>query len=159
MLESGRVVAVDDDALWVETIRQSTCGSCSAQKGCGQGLLNKLGDGKRNHIRVLLGGAAPARFKIDDQVQFSVPDNVLLQAAALVYLLPLCSMLVGMGVAHEWFDSQKVAALGALAGFAIGFALVRLHAVINADNPKLQPRLVPAAENQGENTSSPVRLA
>ena len=164
MHESGRIVAVDDDALWVETIRQSTCGSCSAQKGCGQGLLNRIGDSKRNHIRVLLGEALSSDFRIDDQVEFSVPDNVLLKAAAVVYLLPLFSMLVGMGLAHEWFDSQVLAATGALAGFVLGFALVRLHAVVNANNPKLQPRVVRRqpgfpAGNPVQEPANPVRLA
>lgn len=156
MLESGRIVAIDDDALWVETIRQSTCGTCVAQKGCGQGLLNKIGDGKRNHIRVLLNGVPASRFKLDDPVEFSVSDNVLLKAAAVVYLLPLLAMLVGMGLAHEWFDSQGLAAVGALAGFAIGFLLVRQHAVMNAENPKLQPRVV---LRQSNSEPDPVRLA
>lgn len=142
MHESGRVVAIEDDALWVETIRRSTCGTCAAQKGCGQGLLNKMGDGKRNHIRVLLDGVPASKFNLDDAVEFSVPDNVLLKAAALVYLLPLLAMLLGMGLAHEWFDSESMAALGALAGFAGGFLLVRFHAVMNAQNPKLQARIV-----------------
>lgn len=155
MLESGRIVAINDDSLWVETIRQSTCGSCVAQKGCGQGLLNRIGDGKRNHIRVLLDGASASAFKLDDDVEFAVPDNVLLKAAAMVYLLPLFALLAGMGLAHEWSGSQGLAAVGALAGFAIGFALVRLHALINADNPKLQPRLVSRANHQ----TGPVRVA
>ncbi|MFT5603243.1 MAG: sigma-E factor negative regulatory protein RseC [Paracoccaceae bacterium] len=156
MLESGRIVAVDDGALWVETIRQSTCGSCAAQKGCGQGMLNKVGDGKRNHIRVLLDGAPVSHFKLDDQVEFSVPDHVLLKAAAIVYLLPLASMLIGMGLAHEWFGSQGWAAVGALSGFLFGFLLVRLHSVMNASNPKLQPRVV---LRQSNTLANPVRLA
>ena len=43
LIETGRVVAVEanEEALWVETIRQSTCGSCAANKGCGHGLLNR----------------------------------------------------------------------------------------------------------------------
>ena len=163
MHESGRIVAVDDDALWVETIRQSTCGSCSAQKGCGQGLLNKLGDGKRNHIRVLLGSAPVSDYRIDDQVEFVVPDNVLLKAAAVVYLLPLFAMLLGMGLAHEWFGSQGLAAVGALVGFGVGFALVRLHALLNANNPNLQPRVVPrkagASYPAASGQTKPVRLA
>ena len=41
--ESGKVVSIEDDGLWVETIQQSTCGSCRAKKGCGQQLLSKIG--------------------------------------------------------------------------------------------------------------------
>ncbi len=156
MEESGRVVAVEDEALWVETIRQSTCGTCSAQKGCGQGLMNKMGDGKRNHIRVLLDGAESSRYQIGEQVTFTVHDNALLKAAALVYLLPLISMLAGMAIAAELWGSQGLAAIGALSGLAAGFAIVRLYAAMNASNPRLQPRLVRGAE---KTTAIPLRLS
>lgn len=146
MLERGRVVAIDEDALWVETIRQSTCGSCSARAGCGQGLLNRLGDGRRNHLRVLLDDSSPQEYRLDDSVEFSVSDNVLLKAAAVVYLVPLVGMLLGMGLAHEGSGSQGVAALGALVGFALGFGLVRLHAWYTRNDPRLQPRLVSRVE-------------
>ena len=56
LVETGRVVAVEEDSLWVETIRQSTCGSCAAQKGCGHGLLNRYADGKRGYIQHLAVG-------------------------------------------------------------------------------------------------------
>ena len=142
MEESGRVVAIESDALWVETIRRSTCGSCAAQKGCGQGLLNKLGDGKRNHLRVLLGDVPASDFALDDEVRFAVPEHVLLKGAAIVYLTPLLALLIGMGLVHELSASDKLAALGALAGFAAGFGLVRLHALLTRNRPDLQPRVV-----------------
>ncbi|WP_372758393.1 SoxR reducing system RseC family protein [Litorivivens sp.] len=142
MQESGRVVAIEPDALWVETIQRSTCGTCAAQKGCGQGLLNKLGDGKRNHLRVLLGDTPASEFALDDEVQFSVPENVLLKGAAIVYLTPLLMMLLGMGLIHELTASDKLAALGALMGFVAGFGLVRVHALFTRNRPELQPQLV-----------------
>ena len=39
LTETGRVVAVDDDGLWVETVRRSTCNACGVRQGCGHGLL------------------------------------------------------------------------------------------------------------------------
>ncbi len=156
MQERGRIVAIDGNALWVETIQQSTCGSCSAQKGCGQGLLNKLGDGKRNHIRVLLGDAPASSYKLGEQVEFSVSDNVLLKSAAIVYLLPLLAMLAGMGLTQQWSSSQGLAAIGALLGFVVGFLLVRLHSVLSSDDPALQPRVAPKRSTAG---ADPVQVA
>ncbi len=43
--EQGRVVATEPGAVWVETVRRSTCSSCSANAGCGQGLMQRLGVG------------------------------------------------------------------------------------------------------------------
>lgn len=143
MRESGRIVAIEDDALWVETIRQSTCGTCAAQKGCGQGLLNRIGDGRRNHLRVLLDGLPAGQFQLDEQVEFSVPEHVLLRGAMLVYLLPLLAMLAGMACSHALFASDKLAALGALGGFLAGIALVRCHAWLTRDNLEYQPTVIP----------------
>lgn len=137
--ETGRVVAIESDSLWVETVRRSTCNSCSAQKGCGTGLLNRIGDGRRNHMRVLLDGRDPAQFHLDDDIEISIPEHVLLLGAMVVYLLPLLSMLAGMALLHHYTASEGWAALGALAGFVAGLGLVRLHARRIRDNPHYQP--------------------
>ena len=73
LVETGRVVAVDPDGVWVETIRQSTCGSCAAQQGCGHSLLNRISDGKRSYIRVLSGAQNCEQCRVDDQVRISTP--------------------------------------------------------------------------------------
>lgn len=39
LTETGRVIAIDDDGVWVETLKQSACHQCKARKGCGQKLL------------------------------------------------------------------------------------------------------------------------
>ena len=39
IIESGRVVAVEETGVWVETIRSSACGSCAARSGCGHRTL------------------------------------------------------------------------------------------------------------------------
>lgn len=137
--ETGRVVGIDNDALWVETIQRSTCNSCSAQKGCGQGLMNKAFDGRRNQMRVLLQNQSADDFRLDDQVDIGIPERALVGGAMLVYLLPLLTMLVGMAASQSVFLGDIAAALGALLGFVGGLGLLRAHAHLNRDNPAYQP--------------------
>ena len=40
--ETGRVVAVEPDAVWIEADRSAACGKCAARAGCGQGALSAL---------------------------------------------------------------------------------------------------------------------
>ena len=144
LIETARVVAVDQDCLWVETIRQSVCGACSANKVCGHGLLNRLGDGRRNYLRVSSASLNSGQFKIDDRVQIAIPESLLLRSSLMVYLVPLlCTLLMaalvpallpGLG------DAGAIA--GACAGFASGFGLVRWHALAHREDEKLQPRLM-----------------
>ena len=140
--ESGRVVAIEKDCLWVETIRQSTCSSCSAQSGCGHGILNKIGSGRRHHVRVLLRDRAASDFAVNDQVDISVPEQVLVTGSLIVYLLPLLSLLLGALLASSAWPGDAAAVAGAVAGFAIGVAAVKYHAFINRNNLALQPTII-----------------
>ena len=143
LTERGEVVAVEPDAVWVETLRQSTCGSCAAQKGCGHGLLNRLGSGRRHYIRVLPGSVQPGECRVGDSVEIALPESVILQGSLMVYLIPLLAMLAGAALAAgQWPASDLVALGGAAAGFALGLAGVRLHAARHADDPALQPTLI-----------------
>lgn len=144
LIESGEVVAVDADALWVETLRQSTCGTCSAQKGCGHGLLNRVGSGRRHYIRVLPGDIALQDCHIGDQVSFAIPESVILRGSLVVYVLPLLSML-GAAVLGAWlFSAQQdlAALLGAVMGFVLGAVVMRWHAARHQDDVSFQPTLV-----------------
>jgi sigma-E factor negative regulatory protein RseC len=141
--EFGRVVAIEPDCLWVETIRQSTCNSCSAQKGCGHGMMNKVASGRLSHMRVLLRELDPTDFAVDDEVEIGIPEQILVTGALLVYLLPLVSMLAGAALVSQWWQSDVVAFCGAFSGFLTGFGLVRYHALRNRDNMDLQPVVLP----------------
>ena len=144
LLETGRVVAVETDSVWVETIRKTTCGSCAAQKGCGHGLMNRISDGHRSLIRALPGELRAQDCRIDDEVSISIPEEVILRGSLVVYILPLLIMLAGAagGSILMPANADLGSALGAVAGFAVGFGLVRLHAHRHRDDSSLQPTLV-----------------
>jgi sigma-E factor negative regulatory protein RseC len=144
LIETGRVVAVETDSVWVETIRKTTCGSCAAQKGCGHGMMNKISAGRRSLIRALPGKLRPAECSVDDEVTISIPEEVILRGSLIVYILPLLCMLLGAWTGAALFASNEDAAggAGAILGFALGFALVRLHAARHRNDSSLQPVLV-----------------
>ena len=159
LIETGRVVAVEaeEDALWVETIRKSTCGSCAANKGCGHGLLNRISDGRTGYIRVLSGAVAARQCAIDDQVRISIPEQIILRGSMLVYMLPLMCMLAGAVGADVFWPAagQFVTVAGAMLGLALGFALVRLHAWRHRQDSDLQPTVLEVLPG----ATLPVRLA
>lgn len=144
LVETGRIVAVGDDSLWVETIRQSTCGSCAAQKGCGHGLLNRISEGRSVYIRVMRGALADTVCAVDDQVRIGIPEQVILRGSVVLYILPLFFMLAGAAIAAGFWPASPdgAAAAGAAAGLVLGFALVRWHAWLHRRDCKLQPILL-----------------
>lgn len=140
--ETGRVVAIEANSLWVETIRKSTCNSCSAQKGCGHGLINKYSAGRAHHVRALLDGQSAADYHVDDEVEIAIPEQVLIRGAFLVYLLPLVTMLAVAVLADHWWHSDAAAVIGAVVGFIAGIAVTRLHGARNANEVSQQPVVV-----------------
>ncbi len=144
LTESGRVVGIEADSLWVETIRRSTCGACKAQKGCGHGLINSVSDGKRGYIQVLPGHRSFAHYSVGDQVLISIPEEVILRGSFVAYLVPLIAMLVGALAAVRWLPGNEdlVAVVGAGSGLALGFALVHWHGTRHHRDPDFQPVLL-----------------
>ncbi len=114
--ENGRVVRLDDGTVWVETIKQSACSSCSAQKGCGQSLLARIGDGKRLEIQV--DNPQHLEVSVNDEVTF-------LTASLLVYLLPLLAMFITAVAAQRYGLSEPGVILSAGFGLAGGFVITR----------------------------------
>ena len=152
LTESGRIVGIEADSLWVETIRRSTCGACKAQKGCGHGLVNRIGDGKRGYIRALPGSRSIEQYNIGDQVLISIPEEVILRGSFIAYLLPLITMLAGAVGAVQYLPGNEdlTAVIGAVGGLALGFSLVYWHGARHRSDPHFQPVLLNATPLSAE---------
>ncbi|RTE65829.1 transcriptional regulator [Amphritea opalescens] len=138
--ENGRVVRVGSGSIWIEMIKQSACSSCSAQKGCGQSLLAKIGDGKRLEIQV--DNPHQIDVAVNDQVTLGVGERSFLTASLLVYMLPLMIMfVVAVGVELAGFSEPKVI-LSAILGLAGGFLLTRFISGVISQNCSYRPVLL-----------------
>ncbi|MDG2047675.1 MAG: SoxR reducing system RseC family protein [Halioglobus sp.] len=144
LTETGRVVGIEGDGIWVETVRRSTCGTCSAQKGCGHGLLNRISEGRRGYVRALPGEQSVDDYNINDQVVISIPEEVILRGSFIAYILPIFFMLAGaIGGSHFLIGQQDLLAVaGAAGGLALGFTVVRRHGLQHRQDPAFQPTLL-----------------
>jgi sigma-E factor negative regulatory protein RseC len=135
-------VAVEADSLWIETIRRSTCNSCSAQKACGHGLMNKLDSGRQHHVRALLDGQSAGDFNLDDEVEISIHEQVLVVGALIVYMLPLLLMLAGAIITAQFLVGDVAAFAGSVVGLSVGLAIVRYHSYATRNQRQFQPLVV-----------------
>ncbi|MGQ9425885.1 SoxR reducing system RseC family protein [Gilvimarinus sp. F26214L] len=122
LTETGRVVAIDQHHLWVETINRAACGSCAAQKGCGQSLLARWAS-KSAFLRVPLDGRNPDDFAINDSLLLGIPEDLVVRTSLLIYCLPLVLMLTG-GAIGQQLAGEGGAIAGALAGLLTGGGVV-----------------------------------
>jgi len=143
IVEQATVVAVDEKHLLVETIQQSTCGSCAAQKGCGQGVLAKYLSSS-SFFRLSLKGFSGESFQPGDTVEIGIDEFALVRASVWLYLVPLAGLLVGafLGNTH----SQWASILFAMLGMAAGCYLSWRHSKNTEDHSDYVPTLVMDAQ-------------
>ncbi|MYM62592.1 SoxR reducing system RseC family protein [Pseudomaricurvus sp. HS19] len=139
--ESGRIMAIEPDCLWVETIQSSTCQSCAAQKGCGQSLVAKW-SGQTSYIRVLLEGRDPAAYQMHQQITIGIPEEVVARGSLLVYITPLAGLLLGALASNLLQLPEWGIMLSSLTGFGLGALAVRWHSAVRRNDPRVQPVLV-----------------
>lgn len=141
LTEQGVVVAVEPTALWVETIQQSTCGSCAAKKGCGQKLLSSMG-ASATQLRVLLGDHANRPYTVGETVTIAIPENIVVIGSLFVYLLPLLLTIVFSGFAHTFYATEVISMLAGVLGFVGGAVIIRYHSYRSKSDPNLQPIVI-----------------
>jgi sigma-E factor negative regulatory protein RseC len=155
--ESGRVVAVEGDNVWIETIRTSSCSGCSARSGCGQGLLAKVKDGTRSHICL----QTVLKLAVDDEVILGLPEQAFIRSSFLAYGFPLLTLIVAVLLADAAFElAEPWIIVAALLGLAAGFVVVRLISQLGVARDDFQPeilRTIPAmTQGQPVKTDCPI---
>lgn len=97
---------------WVETVRQSACGSAGS---CGTSVLAKPFAAPRGRLRI--DGAQGLR--VGEQVVIGIPDRTLVRASFVAYLIRLLFLIAASGVAtHLGAGEGGVALLGGSGGAA-----------------------------------------
>ncbi len=135
--EQARVVSVDEQYVWVETQRQSSCGHCSVKDGCGTQVLSKILGNKYTRVRCL--NSLDAR--VGEDVIIGIEESALLTGSFLLYILPLIFMIVSGALAvtisrflwPDFIDLFSVAA--SFSGLFMGLFFSR-HYVQSAANQK-----------------------
>lgn len=153
MEETGRVVAVENEVLWIETIQKSACNSCQAKSACGQSVLSKLSDGKR-HLMKIERSNSHDTYQVDDQVRLGLPEDAIVKSVLWVYLAPLFGLFLGALLLPEILQSSfaqasngdGVAILGAILGFVLSLFGVRAYLRFSLKSCELHPLLLGKAE-------------
>jgi sigma-E factor negative regulatory protein RseC len=139
--ESAIVVKIEQGIAWVVGTQNNACSGCAQKAGCGSNALDSV-------LSVLKKKPLP----VDSEIFLQVGDTVivaidevdllrvdLLRAAFFLYLLPVCALLTGAGIADSlinhatpyadlWIASSAFASL-ALAFLAI--KKIQQYALLN----------------------------
>ncbi len=139
--ETATIVQVEDDSVWVETRRRSTCSSCAAKQGCGTALLDKVFSTRNARIRVL----AKPGYRAGEEVIIGIREQALVRGSLAVYLVPLLALLAGalLGtlLSEHGFGSQPdlAAIFFGVAGFVAGLLWLRRFTRQISSDQRYQP--------------------
>ena len=116
----GRITEIHEDRITVEVSTASFCSRCSTGRGCGAGLLGA--DRGPRQVDVIL--PVDAGFSEGDEVTLELAPQTLLQAALLVYGIPLLivAAISALAVLARWSDLEAAAVIvgAAIVGIAVG---------------------------------------
>lgn len=147
--ERGRVLSVEQGAVWVETVRRSACDSCQARNGCGQSILQRLGLGARSGFIRVLDEQAESRRQPGEEIIIGIPESAVLHGSAVVYLLPLLVLFAGALMAQLAGATEPLIILAGFLGMGIGFAAVRWHGRRTHSNSAFVPHVLGRATADG----------
>jgi sigma-E factor negative regulatory protein RseC len=145
--EKAVVVSVEGPVAWVETQRTSSCGACSANKGCGTGTIARYLSARSARVRALNRAAA----RVGDVVILGLDESALLRGAILLYAMPLM-LFFGLAVVAELFarhlsmDSEPFAVIGGVTGLLTAYWWLRSEKRRIANDPRYQPVILRAVD-------------
>jgi positive regulator of sigma E activity len=121
----GRVVSLFDSANGARAVVivdvASACPRCAAGKGCGAGLFTS-GDSDRQIEATIRPGLDIAE---EDIVEIALAPDNLLQAAVIVYGLPMLGAVGAAAIAYALSLGDAAAAVAALLGLGSGLGISR----------------------------------
>ncbi len=143
--ERALVIAVHgkkNEKATVRTQRLSACDACQLKSGCGTHSFAKLSGNQSIELDI----ANPLGARQGDVVLVAIPEQGLMLASLLMYLLPLVSMFMAVLVA-QWLGVAGDPGLigAAAAGLLAGFAVVRKQAARHRADTRFTPRMTSVA--------------
>lgn len=114
----GRILSIQPDGTraTVEVETANFCARCSTGKGCGAGLFGN-DRGPRQFDAPVIGHL---ELRAGDEVRIELAPQSVLQAALIVYGMPLAAALLMSGVAYLVGMADGEAVLAVLVGIAAG---------------------------------------
>jgi sigma-E factor negative regulatory protein RseC len=120
IVETGRVTNIEDNKAIVEIEKGGSCASCSTRCACNYGAKT-----------VLVEAENPLNAGKDQLVQISIPEGSALQAAFVVYVIPLIALIAGILLGEYVGECFGIAImfeiLGGIAGLALSLLVIRYY--------------------------------
>lgn len=137
--EVGTVISIHSlDIVEVETVRTSSCQACKAKSACGHHAIAQVSS--TNRMRVFAKDSFSSR--VGETVTIGIPEESILSASILMYLIPLIGLMIGATVSSIFTDQVYLAVLFSIFGLVSGLWIARKQSIKHQSNPNFHPRVL-----------------
>lgn len=136
MRQNAKVVE-HDGKLMAEVVRSEACQTCHACKF-----------GQEERVYVDLGKLKCA---IGDEVELELDDSSFSKASVIAYGVPVALFFAGLLISGRFTSADYVQGVCALAGLAIGLAIVKISEKYIKASGRYAPKVRISRENGGSN--------
>ncbi|MDX2321432.1 MAG: SoxR reducing system RseC family protein [Moritella sp.] len=143
IIETAIVKSVTGDLVAVQCESKSACNHCHASDNCGTGTVAKAFPHRTHNFTV----TKTADVVAGDKIEIGLREKNLVTSAMLVYLLPLATILLSLGIGQYLsqvfqFDGEGLVILAAFIGGYIGFHCTRKLSVKFDQRFDLKPKML-----------------
>jgi len=128
------VVRCDNTGIWLSTTPVASCNACQVSDECGTGIVAKTLTPRTQQFFV----RTDLQLLPGEQVKIGVLERNLLQAALMVYLMPLLLLILLTVIGNSLALSEGWLILLAALGAAAGFVLARFYDSIQSGQTQLR---------------------
>lgn len=148
MIKQAAVITrTEHDIAYVKTVRESTCGQCGVQKGCGTSVFSKVLGNKFSELTVL----NPIQAETGDMVILGMRESVLINSALLMYMFPLLMMFGGaitVTLISQWLNlnlGQPWIIVSSFSWFLVAFLTIKKISKKHVGDKRFQPVILSKA--------------
>ncbi len=148
--ETAIIVSLEGNYAWLEKQRQSSCGSCAMNKGCGTAVLGKVFENRFVKVRAI----NQANAQVGDTVIVGLEEGAMVKAAFILYLLPLLTMLLAALVIDSMTQNLESGIAGlwvgmsAITAFGLTFVMIRKYFLSRRGDSHYEPVVLRQADNR-----------
>jgi sigma-E factor negative regulatory protein RseC len=99
--ETGVVKKVQGNEVWIETQIKTTCGTCHVSNNCGTSVVAKAFTAKPELLKL----SSPHLLKEGQSVKLGIPEEQLIGASVLMYLLPILVLIMSVASIQYFIPS------------------------------------------------------
>lgn len=134
--ESATVINIEQGQIWVVSASNSGCAGCMQKDSCSTTALTQVL--RKKPVAV----DSELALQVGDTVIVAIDETVLLRAAFVMYLLPLCALFIGAGIADGLTGDNLWIASSALISLALALLVIRKIQSLSVLNDYLRPIVI-----------------